>query len=47
MVDTLEVPGAESPTTADVFGRRLYVVDARFSTFGDPATTYEVTAIRR
>lgn len=47
VVETLEVPGAESPTTADIFGPRLYVVDAKFSTFGDPSTTYQVTAIRR
>lgn len=47
VVETLEVPGAESPTTADVFGARLYVVDAKFSTFGDPSTTYQVTAIKR
>ncbi len=47
VVETLEVPGAESPTTADILGPRLYVVDARFSTFGDPATEYQVTAIRR
>ena len=43
----LVVPGAESSTTADIFGRRLYVVDAKFSTFGDPSTTYQVTAIGR
>ena len=47
VLGTIAVPGAETPTTADVFGRRLYVVDARFSTFGDPSTTYQVTAIRR
>lgn len=47
VVRIIEVPGAESPTTADVFGSRLYVVDAKFSTFGDPSTTYQVTAIRR
>lgn len=47
VIETIEVPGAESPTTADILGPRLYVVDAKFSTFGDPSTTYQVTAIRR
>lgn len=47
VIRTIEVPGAETPTTADVFGSRLYVVDARFSAGGDPNTSYQVTAIRR
>lgn len=47
IIGTLEVPGALTPTTADVFGSRLYVVDAKFTTFGDPSTSYEITAIAR
>ena len=47
IVDTLPVPDSISPTTADVFGPRLYVVDAKFPLFGDPTVPFETTAIRR
>jgi sugar lactone lactonase YvrE len=47
IVATLPVPGGVTPTTADVFGRRLYVVDAKFPLFGDPAVAFQTTAIRR
>ncbi len=47
VVDTLEVPDSVTPTTADVLGPRLYVVDAKFPLFGDPTVPFETTAIRR
>ncbi|MDH3681997.1 MAG: hypothetical protein OEV40_18830 [Acidimicrobiia bacterium] len=42
IVRLVTVPGAESPTTAALFGRGLYVVDARFFTMTGP---YVVTRI--
>ena len=45
--DTTEVPGSVTPTTAAAFGRDLYVVDAKFPTFGNPLETYETVAIPR
>ncbi len=47
VTEILEVPGALTPTTADLFRGRLYVVDAKFPLSGDPTTPYQVTAIRR
>lgn len=47
VVDTLAVPDVVSPTTAAVFGRRLYVVDANFPALGDPTSEHTLTAIRR
>lgn len=47
IVDTLTVPNAVTPTTADVFGPRLYVVDAKFPLFGQPDVPFQTTAIRR
>jgi hypothetical protein len=47
VVEELAVPDAITPTTADVFGSRLYVVDAKFPLSGDPTTSYRVTAIAR
>lgn len=47
VVDTLTVPDSVTPTTADVFGSRLYVVDAKFPFLGDPTTSFQTTAIRR
>ncbi len=47
IVETLPVPGARTPTTADVFGSRLYVVDAKFDLFGDSTVPFETPAIRR
>ncbi len=47
IVDVLPVPGSVTPTTAAVFGPRLYVVDAKFPLFGDPTVPFATTAIRR
>lgn len=47
VVDTLAVPDVVSPTTAAVFGHRLYVVDANFPALGDPTSEHTLTAIRR
>ena len=47
IVDTLAVPDSITPTTAAVFGPRLYVVDAKFPLFGDPTVPFQTTAIRR
>lgn len=47
IVDILEVPDSVSPTTADVRGPYLYVVDAKFPFFGDPTVPFQTTAILR
>jgi sugar lactone lactonase YvrE len=47
IVDILPVPDSVTPTTADVFGARLYVVDAKFPLFGDPTVPFQTTAIPR
>ncbi len=47
VVETLAVPGALTPTTADAFGSRLYVIDAKFPLLGDPSTGFAVSAIDR
>lgn len=51
IVATLPVPGAITPTTADVLGPRLYVVDANFPELftqpPDPDVPFQTTAIRR
>jgi sugar lactone lactonase YvrE len=47
VVDTLPVPDSVTPTTADAFGARLYVVDAKFPLFGDPTVPFQTTAIPR
>lgn len=47
IVETLPVPDSVTPTTADVRGSRLYVVDAKFPQFGDPTVSFQTTAIRR
>lgn len=47
---TITVPGSITPTTADVFGSRLYVVDANFpELFGgaDPTVPFQTTAVPR
>ena len=47
---TITVPGSITPTTADVFGSRLYVVDANFpALFGgaDPTVPFQTTAVPR
>ena len=43
--DIISLPESESPTTADLFGDSLYVVDARFATPPLPTTEYEVTRV--
>lgn len=43
----IELPDSETPTTADLFGSRLYLVDARFSTPYDPGLAYEVTGVTK
>ena len=43
--ETIDLPGSESPTTADLFGNSLYLVDARFGTPPLPTTEYEVTRV--
>jgi sugar lactone lactonase YvrE len=48
--DTITVPGSITPTTADVFGSRLYVVDANFPALlagGDPTVPFQTTAVPR
>ena len=47
IVEVLAVPGSVTPTTAAVFGARLYVVDAKFPLFGDPTVPFATTAILR
>lgn len=44
VVRVLPVVGAETPTTAAIFGNAIYVVDARFNTQTDP---YKVFRLRR
>lgn len=44
---TIEVPDSVQPTTADVFGSRLYVVDAKFPFFGNPTVTFHTTTVPR
>jgi sugar lactone lactonase YvrE len=47
---TIPVPGSITPTTADIFGSRLYVVDANFPELfggGDPSVPFQTTAVRR
>lgn len=43
--EPLPVPGAITPTTAALLGRRLYVVDAQFAAGGGPDLSYEIIAI--
>lgn len=47
IVEVLEVEGSVTPTTADMRGSKLYVVDAKFPLFGDPTVTFQTTAIDR
>jgi sugar lactone lactonase YvrE len=42
VVATYAVPGAETPTTAGIFGNALYAVDARFDSMDDPYRVYRV-----
>lgn len=47
IVDTLTDPALDVPTTADLFGRRLYVVNARFGTPPTPTTQYDIVQVPR
>jgi hypothetical protein len=46
-LQVIELPGSETPTTADLFGSGLYVVDARFRTQPGPNVSYEVTRVAK
>jgi sugar lactone lactonase YvrE len=46
VVDNLTDPRFDVPTTIGVFGGRLYLPNARFSTPPEPTTPYQVVAIR-
>ncbi|MBP2472383.1 hypothetical protein JOF53_001255 [Crossiella equi] len=46
VLGTTPVPGAAFPTTADVFGPRMYVVDGNITQIGNPAAEFKVVAIR-
>ncbi|HZO96403.1 MAG TPA: hypothetical protein VFB42_03435 [Gaiellaceae bacterium] len=46
LVRTITSPSFDTPTTAALFGRRLYAVNARFSTPPGPDTTYAVVQVR-
>jgi sugar lactone lactonase YvrE len=47
VVRTIEDPAFDVPTTIDRLGRRLYAVNARFSTPPTPSTPYEIVRVRR
>lgn len=47
IVKTITDPDFAVPTTADVFGRRLYAVNAKFGTPPTPDTPYEIVQVRR
>jgi sugar lactone lactonase YvrE len=47
IVRTIGHPGLDDPTTIDEFGRRLYAVNARFTTPPTPETPYWVTQLRK
>jgi sugar lactone lactonase YvrE len=47
VVRTITHPDFDVPTTIDEFGRRLYAVNARFSTPPTPETPYWVTQVRK
>ena len=47
LLRVIELPGSETPTTADLFGSGLYVVDARFATAPGPNVSYEVTRVAK
>jgi hypothetical protein len=44
---TITDPAFDIPTTADIFGQWLYVVNAKFSTPPTPATPYEIVRVHR
>ena len=45
LVDELTDPDFDVPTTIAALGRRLYVVNARFTTTPEPDTTYDVVKV--
>ena len=45
LIDTIYLPDSDTPTTADLFGSRLYVVDARFNVPPAPTVSYEITQV--
>ncbi|MDQ3890658.1 MAG: superoxide dismutase, partial [Actinomycetota bacterium] len=47
VVRTIDDPAFDVPTTIDRLGRRLYAVNARFSTPPTPSTPYEIVRVRR
>ena len=47
VVDTIKDPGFDIPTTIDERGKRLYAVNARFSTPPTPETPYWITQVRK
>jgi hypothetical protein len=47
VVGELTSPRFDVPTTVAVFGNRLYLPNARFSTSPTPTTEYWVTAVDR
>jgi len=47
IVGEITHPQFDVPTTIDEFGRRLYAVNARFTTPPEPGTEYWVTRVRR
>jgi sugar lactone lactonase YvrE len=47
IVDTITSDAFHIPTTADLFGRSIYAVNARFDTTPMPDTEYEIVRVRR
>jgi sugar lactone lactonase YvrE len=47
VVDHITNAGLDIPTSIDEFGRRLYVVNARFTTPPTPSTDYSITQLRK
>jgi hypothetical protein len=47
IVGTITSPGFDVPTTIAEFGKRLYVVNARFGTPPTATTEYWVTQVRK
>lgn len=45
LLKIIDLPESETPTTADLFGSGLYIVDARFGTPPLPSVSYEVTRV--
>ena len=45
LLKIIDLPESETPTTADLFGSSLYLVDARFGTQPPTGVSYEVTRV--